>query len=96
LDIKSKNEELMEVEKIDCELSISLILKEEEIKMKQRSREKFITKGDGNTRYFHIKVKVNRRRLRIQALEVDEALVEDEVRVNLVATCFSISTSLSP
>jgi hypothetical protein len=64
------------------------LLLEEEIKTKQRARERYITEGDENTKYFHLKANFYRRRIRIEALMDNDRAVEDEEEKNRIATKF--------
>jgi hypothetical protein len=57
------------------EFQLKNLLLEEETKMKQIAREKNITSGDENTKYFHLKANGSRRRLRIHALYDNGRLV---------------------
>ena len=56
---------------LESELQSQLneILKVEEIKWFQKSRTGWISKGDRNTRYYHLKTSVRRRRNRVLALQ---------------------------
>ena len=51
--------------------------------MKQITREKQVVEGDGNTKYFHLKAKGRRRRIRIHSLG---SVVGGETELNKVAT----------
>ncbi|KAL5667386.1 hypothetical protein ACJX0J_019607, partial [Zea mays] len=62
------------------------ILLEQEIKMKQRARERCIIEGDENTKYFDLKENGNKGRMRIIALNDNENTVTNEDGINLVAT----------
>ncbi|KAK4281551.1 hypothetical protein QN277_013029 [Acacia crassicarpa] len=69
---------------------LSHLLKLEEIKWFQKSRSEWITKGDHNTRYYHLKTKMRRRRNRVVTLKDNNGVwVENEVAVkNLVIDYF--------
>jgi hypothetical protein len=64
------------------------LLAKEEIKMRQRAREKYILEGDQNTTYFHLRAKGRKRRLKIQSLYQKGLVVERETKINKVATDF--------
>lgn len=51
---------------------LEVVLAQEEVMWFQKSREKWITLGDRNTKYFHTSTVVRRRRNRIEALKDDE------------------------
>ena len=58
------------------EEQLSKILKEEEIKWFQRSKEKELLEGDSNTKFYHTKANGRRRKNFIFALHQDEGLIE--------------------
>jgi hypothetical protein len=74
-------------EKLCFESDLRRLLAEEEIKMRQKAREKFIMDGDENTKYFHLRAK-GRRRLKIQSLCQEGLIIEGEDGINKVATNF--------
>ncbi|KAK4286586.1 hypothetical protein QN277_003122 [Acacia crassicarpa] len=70
----------------DLELKLQWELEEisklEEIKWFQKSRAEWIVKSDRNTRYYHMKTKIRRRRNRVVSLQDELGVwVEDEVEV---------------
>ena len=54
---------------------LNKILREEEIKWYQRSKEKDIKEGDGNTKYFMIKASGRKRRSKIFRFIQDEGII---------------------
>lgn len=74
-------------EKLCFESDLRRLLAEEEIKMRQKAREKIIVDGDENTKYFHLRTK-GRRRLKIQSLCQEGLIIEGEDGINKVATDF--------
>jgi hypothetical protein len=73
-------------EKLSYELNLRSIISKEELKMKQKAREKQVVEGDGNTKYFHLKAKGRRRRIRIHSLLQNGSIVGGETELNKVAT----------
>ena len=57
-------------------------MRQEELKWKQRSKDKEIKEGDLNTRYFHAKANGRQRKNRIISLEQDEGVIEGETALN--------------
>lgn len=64
------------------------MLKQEEIKWLQRYKNKEITDGDCNTRYYHAKVNGRRRKNKIVSLEQDEGVIEGEEQLMKYITDF--------
>lgn len=68
IDIKSETTGLNFQErqmKAQCEQQLKDLMREEEIKLRQRAKERDIMEGDQNTKYFQLKVNGRRRRTRI-------------------------------
>jgi hypothetical protein len=55
---------------------IASLLREEELKLYQRSKSKFILEGDSNTRYFHSVANGRHRKKIIHSLVQDEGTIE--------------------
>jgi hypothetical protein len=89
-EIDEKSESVLvrfaEANKLRYEVRLREILKEEETKMRQRAREKFILDGDRNTKCFHQKENGKKRRLRILSLIQDNELIQGDGEINAVAT----------
>lgn len=75
-------------EKLQCESDLRRLLAKEEIKMRQRAREKHILEGGQTTKYFHLRAKGRKIRLKIQSLYQEGLVVERETKINKVATDF--------
>jgi hypothetical protein len=91
LDVKSEVNSLTDhekQEKIVYEARLRNIVIEEETKVRQKSREKFIMEGDNNTKYFHLKANGKRRKMRILSLLQDDHLIQGEDNINALATNF--------
>ena len=61
-----------------CRNDLNKILKEEEIKWLQISKEKELLEGDSNTKYYHSKANGRRRKNRIVSLHQDEGVIEGQ------------------
>jgi hypothetical protein len=57
---------------------IARLLREEEIKWHQRSKNQFILEGDSNTRYLHSIANSRHRKKHIVALVQDEGIIEHQ------------------
>lgn len=64
--------------KKELELQYNRLLRQEELKWQQRSKEKDVMKGDNNTRYFHAKANGRRRKNIILSLEQEEGEIKGE------------------
>ncbi|KAK4274538.1 hypothetical protein QN277_017742 [Acacia crassicarpa] len=72
---------------IELQESLERILKLEEIKWFQKSRNEWIIKGDRNTRFYHLKSKARRRRNRISMLKNDEgSWIDNEEELKRLVT----------
>ena len=76
------------MEKLDLELTLKKLVDEENIKVKQRARDKFILDGDENSRYFHLLAKCKRRKLKIMTLTHEDRIAHDDDEINHLATSF--------
>ncbi|KAK4262419.1 hypothetical protein QN277_027981 [Acacia crassicarpa] len=76
---------------LEKELQVDLhrLLKLEEIKWFQKSRSEWISKGDRNTRYYHLKSKMRRRRNRITSLKsLEGSWVSNESDLKHMVVCY--------
>lgn len=64
------------------------MIKEEEMKWLQRSKEKEIMDGDNNTRYYHAKANGRRRRNSILSLEQDGVVISGQKNLMKYITDF--------
>jgi hypothetical protein len=76
------------LEKLEMECNLKNMMAEEGCKRKQTARERFISEGDENTRYFHLIAKGRRRRVKILSLVHEDVTVVDDNGINKVATVF--------
>ena len=94
LDFLDKKSELSGVSEADYVLrnklqnDLNKILREEEIKWYQRSKEKDIKEGDGNTKYFMIKASGRKRRSKIFRFIQDEGIIQGDEQLLKYATDF--------
>ncbi|XP_028767839.1 uncharacterized protein LOC114725488 [Neltuma alba] len=66
----------------ELQSDLEQLLKVEEIKWFQKARTEWITRGDRNTKYYHLRTKLRRRRNKIMTLKDDQnRWIEDEVEV---------------
>jgi hypothetical protein len=91
LDIKSESEELspyelLRLKSIYAEMH-NLWLKEE-IKAKQRSRDRDIKEGDRNTTYFHAVANQRRRKMLVHSLDGPDGPITEEAEMLELATSF--------
>lgn len=77
-------------DKFHCKLVLRSIIAEEEIKMRQKAREKHVAEGDENTKYFHLRAKGRRRGITIQSLCQEGPVVQGDVEINKVTIEFYI------
>ena len=71
-----------------CRQELKTILKEEEVKWLQRSREKELLEGDDNTKYYHSKANGRRRRNIIVCLHQEDGVVEGQENLKKYITNF--------
>lgn len=67
--------------KLHLENQLAEILKEEELKWFQRSKEKDLLEGDCNTKYYHAKANGRKQKDTIFALHKDERVIEGNERL---------------
>ena len=72
----------------ECRSELNTILKEEEIKWLQRSREKELLEGDNNTKYYHAKANGRRRKNRIVSLNQEDGVIEGQENLKNYITDF--------
>jgi mannosylglycoprotein endo-beta-mannosidase len=91
LDIIAETEELATEEHARLKFiyrEMSNLWLREEVKAKQRSRDRDIKDGDRNTRYFHIVANQRRRKMLVHSLDGPDGPVTDEVAMLHIATNF--------
>lgn len=101
LDFLDKKSELSGVSEADyvfrkkLQSDLNKILREEEIKWYQRSTEKDIKEGDGNTKYFMIKASGRKRRSKSFRFIQDEGIIQgDEQLLKYVTDFYKKKNSL--
>jgi hypothetical protein len=57
----------------------------DEIKARQRNRDRNILEGDRNTTYFHVVTNKRARKKRIESLQSDQGLVQDTLEIMKIA-----------
>jgi hypothetical protein len=91
LDTFAENSQLSDQDKVrmkQIKNDLDIILKHEEIKAWQRSRDRYIKEGDWNTSYFHAVANQRRRRKKIAVLEGHCGPVESNHEMLEVASQF--------
>jgi hypothetical protein len=76
------------LEKLDLEMNLRKIIDEENIRLKQKARDKFMLDGDKNSKYFHLLAKHKKRKLKILTLSHGDNMAQDENGINQLATSF--------
>jgi hypothetical protein len=71
-----------------CRHHLKIIQKEEEMKWLQRSKEKELMEGDGNTKYYHLKANGRRRKSRIISLNQEGGVIEGQDNLKKYITNF--------
>lgn len=74
--------------KKDLDLQLNRLMKQEELKWQQRSKEKDLVEGDNNTKFFHAKANGRRRKNLILSLEQDEGKIKGEEHLMTYITDF--------
>lgn len=72
---KKSEDYLLSLEERECKMVLDTMLKllrDEETKWRQRAKEKYMKEGQGNTRYFHLKVSGREKKNFISGLKKDE------------------------
>jgi hypothetical protein len=76
------------LEKLDLEMNLRKMVDEENIRLKQKARDKFMLNGDENSKYFHLLAKHKKRKLKILTLSHGDNMAQDENGINQLATSF--------
>jgi hypothetical protein len=74
--------------KLDLESNLKKIVDEENIRLRQKARDKFLLDGDENSKYFHLLAKHKKRKLKILTLSHGDILAHDNHGINQLATSF--------
>ena len=91
LDVFSESDQLSDLDKnrmAAIRYELDNLLRLEEMKAWQRSRDRFIVEGDRNTSYFHAIANQRRRKKKIEVLEGPSGPVNDTKSMLNIATSF--------
>ena len=70
----------------ELQLELDQLLKKEELKWFQKARTEWITKGDRNTKYYHLKATMRKKRNKIRTLMNESGVwIEDETKLQAMA-----------
>jgi hypothetical protein len=70
------------LEKLGFEMNLRKLVDEESMRLKQRTRDKFMLDGDENSKYVHLLAKCKIRKLKIMYFSHGDNVAQDEIEIS--------------